>query len=148
MDVRNSASDYLGDRIARRSDCTPSGADAYAAYLQPVSSRAENSTARMARQGWASAFIRYSRAYVHQEQASARPNAVCGAAYSSRLGIGGNRNCKTEVLGGCGPNRNAANRLSVGPQMYRTSVGSRVTCLAKVDASTFNRASSTVRGLT
>ena len=62
------ARDCLAERIANRSiDCTPSGSDAYGRTLAVCRIGDEDLNAWMVREGWALAFVRYSKVYVADE---------------------------------------------------------------------------------
>ena len=70
--ARQDARDRLTQHIANRSiDCTPTGQDVYHRILAVCRLDSEDLNAWMVRQGWALAFVRYSRTYVGEE-ASAR----------------------------------------------------------------------------
>ncbi len=65
------ARDRLAEHIGTRTiDCTPSGSDTYGRTLAACNVGGENLNAWMVRQGLALAFIRYSKAYVPDEEAA------------------------------------------------------------------------------
>jgi endonuclease YncB( thermonuclease family) len=65
------ARDRLAAHIENRSiDCEPSGADAYGRTLAMCMLEDEDLNAWMVREGWALAFVRYSKAYVPDEEAA------------------------------------------------------------------------------
>jgi endonuclease YncB( thermonuclease family) len=68
IEARNELSQHIADRAVH---CTPTGVDVYRRVLADCRLNDEDLNAWMVRQGWALAFVRYSKAYVLDE-ASAR----------------------------------------------------------------------------
>jgi endonuclease YncB( thermonuclease family) len=65
------ARDHLTAHIGNRSiDCTPSGLDAYGRVLADCRIGGEDLNGWMVREGWALAFVRYSKAYLADEAAA------------------------------------------------------------------------------
>jgi hypothetical protein len=65
------ARDRLADHIGNRPiDCVPNGADAYDRTLAICTIGGESLNAWMVQQGWALAFVRYSKEYVPDEEAA------------------------------------------------------------------------------
>ena len=65
------ARDRLAEHIGKRSiDCAPSGSDAYGRTLAICRVDGEDLNAWLVHQGWALAFVRYSKAYVPEEDAA------------------------------------------------------------------------------
>jgi endonuclease YncB( thermonuclease family) len=65
------ARDHLAAHIGNRSiDCAPTGTDAYGRTLAVCAVASEDLNAWMVREGWALAFVRYSKEYVPDEEAA------------------------------------------------------------------------------
>jgi endonuclease YncB( thermonuclease family) len=67
IEARDRLAAHIGNRPV---DCTPTGLDTYARTLARCTVAGENLNAWMVRQGWALAFVRYSKEYVADEEAA------------------------------------------------------------------------------
>jgi endonuclease YncB( thermonuclease family) len=67
IEARDRLATYIGNRSV---DCTPSGSDAYGRTLAACAVAGEDLNAWMVSGGWALAFVRYSKAYVSNEEAA------------------------------------------------------------------------------
>jgi hypothetical protein len=67
IEARDRLADHIGNRPI---DCVPNGADAYDRTLAICTIRGESLNAWMVQQGWALAFVRYSKEYVPDEEAA------------------------------------------------------------------------------
>ena len=67
IEARDHLAAYIGNRPI---DCSPTGLDAYGRTLATCTLAGENLNAWMVRQGWALAFVRYSKEYVTDEEAA------------------------------------------------------------------------------
>jgi endonuclease YncB( thermonuclease family) len=65
IEARDRLSEHIGGRGI---DCTPNGQDRYQRILAVCHLGAEDLNAWMVTQGWALAFVRYSTAYIHNEE--------------------------------------------------------------------------------
>lgn len=95
------ARDHLAEHIASRPiDCTSSGADTYGRTLAVCRLASEDLNAWMVREGLALAFIRYSRAYVaEEEQAREAERGMWSGAFIAPWNWRHRCNKTTEVLG-------------------------------------------------
>jgi endonuclease YncB( thermonuclease family) len=67
IEARDRLAGYIGNRSI---DCVPQGVDTYGRTLATCTLAGENLNAWMVRQGWALAFVRYSKQYVPDEEAA------------------------------------------------------------------------------
>jgi endonuclease YncB( thermonuclease family) len=67
IEARDRLAGHIGNRPI---DCTPTGTDAYDRTLAICSIGGENLNAWMVREGWALAFVRYSKQYLPDQEAA------------------------------------------------------------------------------
>jgi hypothetical protein len=73
MALRRCARDHLTQRINGQSiDCSPEGSDSYGRTLAVCKIGTENLNAWMVHEGWAMAFVKYSTAYLNDEEHARR----------------------------------------------------------------------------
>ncbi len=96
IEARDRLSAHIGDHTI---DCTPSGLDAYGRTLAMCTFAGEDLNAWMVRQGWALAFVRYSKAYVaDEESARAARRGIWSGAFIAPWDWR-HRNGQTVILG-------------------------------------------------
>ena len=94
------ARDRLAEHIEKRSiDCNPRGTDRYGRTLAVCSVAGEDLNAWLVREGLALAFIRYSRAYVAEEEQARKAKLGLWSGAFIAPWDWRHRNCKTVILG-------------------------------------------------
>ena len=83
------ARDRLAEHIGKRPiDCAPSGSDAYGRTLAICRVDGEDLNGWLVRQGWALAFVRYSKAYVPDEDAArVAKRGIWSGAFVRSMGL-------------------------------------------------------------
>jgi endonuclease YncB( thermonuclease family) len=85
IEARDRLASYIGNRSI---DCAPNGSDRYGRTLAACSIAGEDLNAWMVRQGWALAFIRYSKKYVADEvTARETKRGMRSGAFIAPLGL-------------------------------------------------------------
>lgn len=85
IEARDRLSEHIGGRAL---DCTPTGQDVYHRVLAICRLGAQDLNAWMVQQGWALAFVKFSSAYVREENPRVTRSGGCGPALSSPHGTG------------------------------------------------------------